>query len=220
MAILDRYDGLKIRSIKMKTRVAQHKSTALDLKSQYDIVSEKLVKEKELMVVQECAINVIKEIIDKLSQEYLTKVADLLTYSLQTIFYDRNYFVEVQVGDKRNAKTVEFFLVEETESEIIRSPFNGGIGGGILAVVGFVLQVYYLGFMNQSSILFCDEALSQVSEQYKGPLFSFIKELSEKKNFIFVLVTHDQSIMSKADRTFMVDTGVVKEISTLHRVSD
>lgn len=214
MDLQERYNSLKLKSIRFKASANQSLESANDLKMQYEDIVRDLEAEEKSVTIQESSINILKEIIDRASQEHIERIVDLLTYALQTIFFDRDYSVEVVMGDKRNSKTAEFFLVEKTENEVITSPFEDGIGGGILAVVGFVLQVYYLGYMSQSPIMFCDEALSQVSEQYKTPLFSFIKELADKKDFIFVLITHDQSIMALADKTYRVTLGNVKEVKT------
>ena len=145
-----------------------------------------------------------------MSQEHIERIVDLLSYALQTIFFDREYSVEVVMGDKRNSKTAEFYLVDKTDDEVIRSPFEDSIGGGILAIVGFVLQVYYLGYLKQANIMFCDESFSQVSAQYIDPLIQFINELADTKKFIFVLISHDNRLIPYAKRTYEVTAGNVK----------
>lgn len=212
MGVIDRYEDLKMKSIRIKTEVNQHLTSAQDLKHQYEEVSKSLLEEKESALIQESSINVLKEIVDKLSQEHIERIVDLLSYSLQTIYFDKNYTVEVVMGDKRNNKTAEFFLIEKTDTEVIRSSFNDSIGGGILAVVGFILQVYYLGVLNQANIMFCDESFSQVSSQYIDTLVQFINELADTKEFIFVLISHDSRLIPYARKTYKVTSGVVSEV--------
>lgn len=210
--IEDRYEKLKLKSIRLRTQVAQHYETAKENKKQYLEKKEQLENEKESFLIQENSIDVLKEIVDKMSQQHLERIVDLLTYALKTIFYDKDYSVEVILGDKRNAKTAEFQLVERTEDRVIRSSFDEGIGGGIIAIVGCVLQVYYIGMLNLSPIIFIDEGFSQVSSQYIEPLLQFIEELAVMKNFIFVLVTHDTRLMHRAVRTYEVEEGVITKI--------
>lgn len=212
MGIEERYEALKVKSIRLKTSVVQHYQTAKDNQMQYKEKKEQLEREKESLMIQGSSIDVLKEIVDKMSQQHIEKIVDLLTYALKTIFYDKDYSVEVLLGDKRNAKTAEFQLVERTEDKVIRSSFDEGIGGGIIAIVGCVLQVYYIGMLNLSPIIFIDEGFSQVSSQYIDPLLQFIEELASMKNFIMVLVTHDTRLMHRAVRTYEVDEGVVTRI--------
>ena len=113
------------------------------------------------------------------------------------------------MGDKRNAKTAEFYLVSEVNGETIKSSFNDSIGGGIMAVVGFLLQVYYLGYLNRAPILFCDESFSQVSERYIDTLVDFINELAKQKDFIIVLITHDVRLMGKSKTMYKVNQGKI-----------
>lgn len=210
--IEERYEALKLKSIKLKTQVAQHYKTAKETQTQYAEKKDQLEKEKESLMIQGNAIDVLKEIVDKMSQQHIERIVELLTYALNTIFYDKDYSVEVILGDKRNAKTAEFQLVERTEDQVIRSSFDEGIGGGIIAIVGCVLQVYYIGMLKLAPIIFIDEGFSQVSSQYIEPLLQFIEELANMKKFIFVLVTHDTRLMHRAVRTYEVNEGVVTKI--------
>ena len=54
-----------------------------------------------------------------------------------------------------------------------------------------------------------NEGFSQVSSRYIEPLMLFINELAKSKDFIFVLITHDDRLKSKASRTYVVDNGGV-----------
>lgn len=215
--VKSQYDSLKVKAIRLQSKVQHHKDTAIELKSQYQSITDKLSSDRSSLLIQETSIQVIKEIIDSLSQEHIQRICDLITYGLKTIFFDRDYQIEVLLGDKRSNKTAELFLVEDKElpdgtHEIIRSSFNDSIGGGVVAVVGVILQVFYLGYLNQAPILFMDESLSQVSSEYIPNLMSFIKELANQKGFIFVLVSHDTRIVNYADRKYLVEQGVVTEV--------
>lgn len=212
MNIVERYENLKVKAIRLKSQIEQHYSTAKDIKAQYDEKTKQLENEKDSLNVQNFAIDTLKEIMDKLSQEHVEKVVSLLTYALSVVFHDKNYSVEIVTSDKRNVKTADLILVERTEDKVLRSEFNDSIGGGILAVVGLVLQIYYCNVLGQAPVLFMDEALSQVSSEYVVTLMMFIKELAEKKDLIIVLISHDERYMNYADRTYMVDDGEVKEV--------
>lgn len=213
MGILEDYNKLKVKSIRLRTQVKQHYDTAKDLKQQYDEMVFKLEAEVSSINVQETSIDMLKEIVDRLSQDHIERIVDLLSYALSVIFYDKDYTVEVEMGDKRNAKTAEFVLVERNEEGVTRSSFDDEIGGGIIAVVGIVLQVYYIGMLNLSPIIFVDEGFTQISSSYIDNFLKFIKELAEQKKFIVVLVSHDERLIAFADRTYRVDSGEVRRVA-------
>lgn len=212
MGIIERYNALKVKAISKKSTIEQYHRSAQELSTSYKEEVEKLKSQKESYMILDMSIQSLKEIIDGLSRDHLARIEDLLTYALQTIFYDKQYSVEIQSGDKRNAKTVDFYLVEQREKDVLRSSFNDEIGGGILSVCGFVLQVFYLGYLGQSNVMFCDESFTQVSDRYIDNLISFVNELSEKKGFIFVLVSHDTRLIAHSRKTYQVEGGEVSLI--------
>lgn len=207
--ILTRYNSIFNNSIIQKTRYEELCRQVSQINKDYSnckLELESLIKNQR---VQSLSINVFKELIDNLTQQHINQVRDLLNHALGTIFYNRNYSVEVLMSDKRNSKTAEFFLVTKEGNKVIKSSFNDSIGGGIMAVVGFVLQVFYISYLGRANIMFCDESFSQVSSEYIDSLITFIKELSKAKGFIIVLITHDLRLQTSANKIYRIDRGKV-----------
>lgn len=213
-SLLMRYQSVKDKSIRTISNFnaldeqvsAINNSILTNTNKVSDLTSSKVLLDNSL--------NVFRTLLDRLSQEHINQLTTLLTNALQTIFFDRDYRVEVEVLDKRSSKTLNFFLIETLETgEIIKSPFQDSIGGGILAVIGFILQVFYLSFLNKSPIIFIDEGFSQVSTQYIPYLMSFINELSITKSFIMVLISHDPRLNPYSNNTYHVNRGTVKKVS-------
>lgn len=210
---LQKYQDLKTTAIQIQASYKSHLKSAVNMKADFDDLTSKLENEKKSCITQSVSIDTLKEILDKLSQQYITKVVDLLTYALSVIFFDKKYSVEIETSDQRNVKTADMYLIEETDDgKTIKSSFNDSIGGGIIAVCGLVLQVYYCNLLKQAPILFLDEQLSQVSAEYTSTLMAFIKELAEAQGVILVLISHDTRYMEYADKTYNVNSGVVTEV--------
>lgn len=212
MDILSRYQALKSKSIAGVSHLDSLKSQLQELNSRLISQTNNLKSLKDSIIIQQTSIDILKELTDRLSQQYLDSLESLLTNALQVIFYDHDYKVSLQITNKRNNKSAEFFLIENTPNGQIKSSFKDGVGGGILAVVGTILQIYYINVFNLSPILFIDEGLSQVSVQYIQPFVQFLKTLSEQYNYIFVLISHDSRYISLADRVYQVDNGTVQEV--------
>lgn len=56
------------------------------------------------------SIEIFKTLISQLSERGLQKLIDLVNSGLATIFTDRNYKLKIEISDRGNLKTVEFFL--------------------------------------------------------------------------------------------------------------
>ena len=115
--------------------------------------------------------------------------------------------------DERNNKTARLVLLEDAgqPSEIFTF-FEDGIGGGVETVVGFCLQVYHIMLFNQAKILFCDESFAEISDEYLPAFMEFLRQLSEKHKFIFVLISHDIRLLPYANKKFAVNKGDLRVV--------
>lgn len=189
--------------------INQHEETirekdraALELKN---LVSKESLYEK--------SIDLMKKIIESMSQSQINHLESLINSALETIFFDRKYFVELQVTELRNTNNLQIILNEVNDfGELIKTDIKSN-GFGVQSVIGFILQLYFILYYKQYPIMFMDEAMTQLSKQYLPYFKILINDLAEKYNFIFVLVTHDRDIMSLSDRTYEVIKGEVRLIN-------
>lgn len=147
----------------------------------------------------------IDDIIDKFSESSLKKLEDLLSLGLRRIFQDRDYKVEIKVSEKRASKCADLYLIDNGHPFLMR---DSCVAGGILVVVGFLIQTFYVANLDVAKVLFLDEALSNISTQYLDNFFAFVKELSIKIGLTVILITHDTRFLEYADRIYKVADGV------------
>jgi hypothetical protein len=186
--------------------LAQHEQTKKDREQASLDLKELIAKENRY----EKAVDLMKKIIEGMSQSQINHLEALINSALETIFFDRRYFVELVVTELRNTNNLQIILNEVTEdNQVIKTKLEDN-GYGVKSIIGFVLQVYYILYYKQYPILFMDEAMTNLSKQYLPYFKSLINDLAEKYGFIFVLVTHDRDIMSLSDRTYFVEKGKVE----------
>lgn len=211
-SLIERYENLNKISNKLIIEHETLKKTKENLENQYKELEEKLKNVTSDYTIQQLSINALKEIIDKISGDHIRNINDFLNDALSFIFYDRDYKAQFVTSSKRNTKALELVLIEHNEGEEdLKIPIDGGegVGGGILAVIGFILQVYYLNYYKQANIMFCDESFTQVSSQYVPNLMAFIQKLNEEQDFILVLISHDERLIEYADYMFTVNRGEI-----------
>lgn len=207
------YQALRDRAIKLNslkdTSYKNYKNTEV----KYVETAEKLLKVKEQLLVQEASIKVLREIIDIMSKEFIDSIVDLLTFALQTIIYDKDYSVKILLKESRNSKQAEIILVSKQEDgSIIESPIPDNCGGGISAIVGLVLQIFFIQYFKLNKLLIMDEALSQISKEYIPNTMTFLKTLSKERGFKFLLVCHDNRIIKHSDYMYRMEMGKLTEV--------
>lgn len=147
----------------------------------------------------------------KLIEAYLANFADerqakvyrqleaTVSEGLRTVF-EEDLSLEVSnkmVGSR--AETV-FTIVSQTSEGELRTSIMDSRGGGVAAIVGFLIQAVLVLLTPQlRPVVFLDESFKNVSEEYQAPLGEFIKGLCERTGLQVVLVTHQPTITEHAD---------------------
>lgn len=146
----------------------------------------------------------IDTVIQKFSENMLKNLEDLLSYSVSKIFYDRNYSVSINVSEKRSQKCADLFLVEDGKYYPLS---NSSVSGGVLTVIGFILQIFFIANLNTEKVIFLDEQLSCISSQYIDTFFSLVEELANKIGLVIILVSHDDRFTRFASRIYRAKCG-------------
>lgn len=163
-----------------------------------------------------------KLILEKLTIENKTKLEQFSTYALQSIFTDKDYSIELEIKEDTKNPSITILLVDNEVKQDVR----GSVGGGIITVLGFLFQIYYLEVYGLNKIMFIDEGLKEVSKaglendnvDYLANLLLFLQELSKERKYKFITVTHDDSVRLIADKVYRVRNGEVRELE--HKVSE
>ena len=211
--MIEIYSKIRDKALNIKAKKELSTKNLLNVQHTLDNKLKELKDVKENRLIQEASIKVINNIIELMSKENIKAIVDIATYSLQTIFVDKDYSLELEIRELRNKNTCELYLIDSTDKDnIIKSKIED-TGGGVQTVVSFVLQVFYILYYNLNRILFLDESLSAVSQEYIPSLMTFIKSLSEQRGFTFLCVMHDNRFFEYADKIYLMKDGVLEDIT-------
>ena len=206
------YQSLRDRAIHLKSLKDSSYKNYKNAETMFTESAQELLGVKEKLLVQEASIKVLREIIDIMSKEFIDQIADLITYALQTIFHDKDYSIKILLKESRNSKQADIILLSTNEDgNVIESPVPDNCGGGVSAVIGLVLQIFFIQYNKLNKLLVMDEALSQISAEYIPTTMKFLKTLSEQRGFKFLLVTHDAKIIKHADTIYRMISGELHE---------
>lgn len=207
--LVTRYQTLFNKAIVKKSNIELQLQQQEDRKQQYNESLMELQKLLQDQQTYEQSIDILKKMMDNLSRSQINHLSDLLNSSVQSIFFDRQYSIELQITELRNQNQLKILLHEDTPDGHVVSDINDN-GYGLKGIIGFILQCYFIIYYKQEPILFLDEAFGNLSSQYLPYLKSLIVSLTNKYGFRFILITHDERLMELADRTYRVRLGEVK----------
>lgn len=211
--IISRYNQAKMQSISLKSSITNTKRVLSQLKLNYEEKKKEYEELTKKSTLQEEGLNLLKNLIQTMATEHINEVADFINEGLKTIFYDKEYKIEIEIEDKRNLKQANLYLIEKNGEDILKSSLKDSVGGGVLVTIGFLLQVFYIQYHGLSPIIFLDEAFTQLSDKYIIYLKMFIEDLAKRLGFIFVLITHDERLMHNAAKTYEVEGGRYHELN-------
>jgi len=201
------YERLKVKSITIQSEYDISKKDLAEVIS--DIKRSEKEKEdsiKDIGTLQQVS-EIIRGCITKLSEGHIAHLRELINSMLSMVFFDRAYSIDMVVGDTKAGKTLNLFLLDSADPDDVVTTELSSNGGGLQSIIGFVLQVYFIIYFNQRSVLFLDEALSAVSDEYLPNLMEFIEGLVKKYEFTFVMVVHDTRFIDYGTRIYRVSNG-------------
>lgn len=209
------YNQLKAQAISKLSEINVLKQQRQQTQASINEVNDSNTNLKEQSRLLTESLEVVKVCINKLSEGHISHLQDLVNSMLSTVFYDKQYAIDMQLNDTKNGKILDLYLVDSTFSKddpVVTDLQSNG--GGLQTVVGFVLQIYFIIYFKQERILFLDEALSAVSSEYIPTLVDFMRGLVDKYQFKFVAIFHDTRFSEYADTIYQVSNGTAHQLIT------
>ena len=134
-----------------------------------------------------------------------TQIESLTTRSLKYIF-KRDYDFQIEISEKRNASSAEFFVLEETENGLVKTKPEISKGGGIVDIVSLALRMAFLENYRPrvEGPLILDEPAKHVSEEYIFDIGDFLLQFSQQMNRQIIMITHNNHLASLAKTSYKV----------------
>jgi len=159
------------------------------------------------------SIEVIKLVVEKISESSIEALVELSNEALKFIMDDRDIRVGFYIGEVRGSKTLEFYTVEKKGNDLIRSNLRTSTGRGIRTVVGLMMIHFYLEMGKLYRFVVLDEVISAIADMYLENLFVFLKKLGTEGGYSYLLIEHDSRIDSFLDKKYVMNNGTLTEVS-------
>lgn len=147
----------------------------------------------------EQAREIVHEVGLKTQEQLQYHISDITSLALESVF-NSPYKLAVQFVKRRNKSECD--LLFERDGNFI-DPLTAS-GGGVVDVAAFALRVVSWSMENPHSrnAIILDEPLRFLSEDLQEKASMMIKELSDKLKLQFIIITHEPTLATYADKEF------------------
>lgn len=141
------------------------------------------------------------------------QLEQLVTRGLQVIFGTELSF-HVNHAVKAGQLSTEFTIRSAYEDRVVDTPVLEARGGGMAAVVGFMLRLVVLLLTpGAQRLLLLDEAFAHLSREFEPRLAEFLREVCEKAAVQVLLVSHSDAYDDFADARLRLTPGRDGEVT-------
>lgn len=195
MNVIERYRKLADSREKLKSNFSLLSSQLTQALKQIDEINE----EKRLL---ENSLQALKDAKPILSANSIEQCEKLANSALATIF-------ETDATLKYSSEEGRFIIDEGDYFTDLKE----GNGGGYLAVISLVFNLFLLMKLKKRRFLCFDEQFTQISDEYFENFMSFLKVLSKDLDVDILLVTHDKRIEDDMiDHLYVMEEGIARKI--------
>lgn len=144
----------------------------------------------------------LRALMDKLVLDQVKTIEGVVTEGLRAIFPDLALAFEAEVGTKYNKIAIDFFIKQGADETAIRGSPMENFGGGPTSVSSLVLRLLALLRLKRFPVLFLDETLAAVSDEYIDDAGRFLRKFAASTGVDILLVTHKSAFLEHATHAF------------------
>lgn len=138
-------------------------------------------------------------------RSFENKLAGLISRGLSLVFNEPLRFV-LETKQRGDMSTMDFKLVQMVGDDELVTDIMGAKGGGVVAVVSFLLRVLILLASKPPlrPVMILDENFAMVSQEYVPNLAKLLRQLVDETGVQIILVTHEPLFGEHADVMYEV----------------
>jgi chromosome segregation ATPase len=200
-------DDLAVRVREASQRLDREAGRAQEVARRGKAAQAEVARLRHLAEVQEKTAVLLTTIGEERQESARQQVEELVTRALQVIF-DQNLSFHMVQSIRANRAEVDFVIRSTYGDEVVETSVMDARGGGMAAVVGFVLRLVVLLLTpGARRFLALDESFAHVSASYEPRVAEFLREVADKAGVQLLLVTHSDAYSDLADVRYRLTLG-------------
>lgn len=186
---------------RLRKALEQRKGRKQELEDSIEKLKSQRIDAKRSLRQYEQAREIIREVGLKTQEQLSFQISDITTLALEAVL-EEPYELLAEFVERRN-KTECDLLFQRNDQKV--DPLSAS-GGGAVDVCAFALRIasWSMQMPRSRNVLILDEPMRFVSRDLQEKASMMIKEISEKLGIQFIIITHEPTLTSYADRVFEV----------------
>lgn len=167
-------------------------------KQEADLEAEVKQLKEEVEILTKASV-VIKHLLNIMVKDEISKMADLITYGLKTIFEDQSLVFLPKILKKNEKIHIEL----KTVSNGLEGEFSS-FGGSVAVIESYLLRLLCLLKKKMAKLMLLDETFAAIGDEYIANTSKLINQLSKKLGIDTLLLTHNKDFLNYADNVYRV----------------
>lgn len=185
----------------VRNRLEQKKGMKSQLQSQIALNRSEIASNEKLLHSHEQAREIIREVALKTMSQISFHISDITSLALEAVF-DNPYRLVTDFVQRRNKTECDLYF--ERDGNRVDPLSASGVGAVDIASFALRIASWSMNRPHSRNVIILDEPFKCLSDNYQEKASQMVKELSEKLNLQFIIISHNQTLASAADRTFEV----------------
>jgi len=185
----------------LRSRLDSQKGQKFQIESDLEQLRQETRMMKRSLVRHEQAREIVREVGLKTQQQLQFHISDIASLALEAVF-DNPYELKVEFVQRRNKTECDLLFARDNNSF---DPISAS-GVGAIDIAAFALRIasWSMQRPHTRNTIIMDEPFKHLSVDLQDKASAMIKEVSQKLKLQFIIITHDPTLSSYADKVFEV----------------
>lgn len=194
--------------LSIRNRLERAKGARSQLQDQMVRNRSEIASKEILLHTHEEAREIVREVALKTMSQISFHISDITSLALEAVF-DNPYKLVTEFVQRRNKTECDLYF--ERDGNRVDPLSASGVGAVDIASFALRIASWSMSRPHSRNTIILDEPFKCLSDNYQEKASMMLKELSEKLNLQFIIISHNQTLASSADKVF--------EVSIKNRVS-
>ena len=185
----------------IRQRLEQRKGQKIQIEKNITQLKDELTEHKRSLRRHEQAREIIREVALKTMSQISFHISDITSLALEAVF-DNPYRLVTDFVQRRNKTECDLYF--ERDGNRVDPLSASGVGAVDIASFALRIASWSMNRPHSRNVIILDEPFKCLSDNYQEKASQMVKELSEKLNLQFIIISHNQTLANAADRTFEV----------------
>ena len=185
----------------LRNKLQKQKGKQEQLLSDLTATQSEIVQKTESLHKHEQAKEIIRNVGMSTQSQLQVSISDITSLALEAVF-PNPYELKVEFIQRRNKTECDLYF--ERDGNRVDPLTASGVGAVDVAAFALRIASWSMSLPHSRNVIILDEPFRFLSENYQEQASQMLKEISQKLGIQFLIITHELTLASYADKVFNV----------------